>query len=118
MRIAIPLDILPQPDESTCGPTSLQTIYAYYGDAISLDTVIKETEQLEEGGTFGSFLAIHALQRGYKVIIYTFNLNVFDPTWFDHDSIYIYGANLGNSCNLNMTGNSGWPIMPTPAFLT
>lgn len=35
------------------------------------------------GGTFDVFLANHALARGYDVTIYTYNLDVFDPTWFD-----------------------------------
>jgi len=89
MKSAIPLDILPQPDESTCGPTSLHTIYSYYGDDIPLSTVIKEVEELEGGGTLGSLLANHALQRGYEATIYTFNLKVFDPTWFGHEPFYI-----------------------------
>ncbi len=38
---------------------------------------------LEGGGTLGSVLAKHALERGYKAWIYTYNLNVFDPTWFE-----------------------------------
>lgn len=37
---------------------------------------------LDEGGTLGVFLGDHALRRGYRVTMYTFNLNVFDPTWF------------------------------------
>ena len=28
------------------------------------------------------FLANHALQRGYKVTLFTYNLEMFDPTWF------------------------------------
>lgn len=31
-------------------------------------------------------LANHALQRGYRAHIYTYNLNIFDPTWFKHPS--------------------------------
>lgn len=89
MKSAIPIDILPQPDESTCGPTSLHTIYSYYGDDISLQQVIDEVEQLEGGGTLGCMLANHALCRGYDVTIYTYNLNIFDPTWFGHESFYI-----------------------------
>jgi hypothetical protein len=37
---------------------------------------------LEEGGTLAVMLACHALKRGYEVTIYTYNLVVFDPTWF------------------------------------
>lgn len=89
MKSAIPLEILPQPDESTCGPTSLHTIYSYYRDDISLQSVIEEVEQLEGGGTLGCMLANHALGKGYDVTIYAYNLNIFDPTWFGHESFYI-----------------------------
>lgn len=89
MKAAIPLDILPQPDDSTCGPTSLHTIYTYYGDDITLKQVIDEVEYLEDGGTLGCLLANHALNRGYKATIYTYNLNIFDPTWFGHEQFFI-----------------------------
>jgi len=81
--------ILPQPDLTTCGPTCLHAVYQYYGDDISLAQVIDEVKSLETGGTLDVFLACHALRRGYKARIYTYNLQVFDPTWFLHDTDYI-----------------------------
>jgi len=81
--------ILPQPDLTTCGPTCLHAVYQYYGDDIPLAKVIDEVKSLETGGTLDVFLACHALRRGYKVRIYTYNLQVFDPTWFLHDPDYI-----------------------------
>ena len=36
----------------------------------------------EHGGTFAVFLACDALRKGYRATIYTYNLTVFDPTWF------------------------------------
>jgi hypothetical protein len=41
---------------------------------------------LDEGGTLDVFLANHALRRGYDVTIYTYNVDLFDPTWFALDS--------------------------------
>ncbi len=78
----IPIKIHTQPDDSTCGPTSLHAVYRYYKDPISLSDVIKEVPYLDEGGTLEVLLACHALERGYKARIYTYNLHVFDPTWF------------------------------------
>lgn len=75
------IPIKKQPDETTCGPTSLHTLYEYYNDPISLKSVIDEVHQLDEGGTLGALLAIHALERGYKATIYSYNLQIFDPTW-------------------------------------
>jgi len=76
------LDISMQPDDITCGPACLHSVYDYYGDAISLQQVIKEVKSLRGGGTLAVLLANHALRRGYKATIYTYNLHVFDPTWF------------------------------------
>lgn len=80
--LQLPVKILPQPDETTCGPTCLQAVYRYWGEAESLDGVIGRAGRLEHGGTFAVFLACDALRKGYKATIYTYNLNVFDPTWF------------------------------------
>lgn len=78
-----------QLDETTCGPTCLQTVYEFYSDPIPLKTVYNEVQDLENGGTLGPFLAIHALKRGYKATIYSYNLQVFDPTWFNKDSDFL-----------------------------
>lgn len=80
------LDILPQPDDSTCGPTCLHAVYGFHGDALGLDQVIAEVTPLATGGTLGVYLGLHALRRGYRATIYTYNLEVFDPTWFSSDA--------------------------------
>ena len=73
-----------QPDDVTCGPACLHGIYRHYGDDIELAAVIGELSMLERGGgTLDVFLANHALRRGYRVTLYTYNLQLFDPTWFD-----------------------------------
>lgn len=80
--LQLPVNILPQPDETTCGPTCLHAVYRYWGEDEPLDATISRTGRLEHGGTFAVFLACDALRKGYKASIYTYNLNVFDPTWF------------------------------------
>jgi hypothetical protein len=81
----IELDILSQPDETTCGPTCLHTVYRFYRDEIDLQQVIKEVHKFEDGGTLAVWLGCHALQRGYDAMVYTCNLQLFDPTWFEKD---------------------------------
>jgi hypothetical protein len=71
-----------QPNDTTCGPTSLHAVYKYYGDEISLGEVVSQVTYFKDGGTLAVFLACHALERGYNAKLYTYNLNVFDPTWF------------------------------------
>lgn len=80
--VKLPVSMLPQPDETTCGPTCLQAMYHYWGDNEPLSEVIARTGRLEQGGTFAVFLACDALRKGYRATIYTYNLTVFDPTWF------------------------------------
>lgn len=47
-----------------------------------LDQIIHEIESVPGGGTFGVLLGNHALPRGFAVRLITWNLRVFDPTWF------------------------------------
>lgn len=82
MSAHLDLNILPQPDDVTCGPTCLQAVYGYYGDDVSIESVIDEVEPLENRGSMAVLLGHHALERGYKATLYTYNLDVFDPTWF------------------------------------
>ncbi|MEP0367717.1 MAG: peptidase-C39 like family protein [Cyclobacteriaceae bacterium] len=76
------LDIHAQPNDETCGPTCLQAVYQYYDDALSLQQVIAEVKTLKSGGTLAVMLGNHALARGYRATLYTFNLMMFDPSWF------------------------------------
>ena len=71
-----------QPNETTCGPTCLHAIYDYYQDAVPLEQVIAETPMIDNGGTYAPFLGCHALKRGYTATMYTWDLMVFDPSWF------------------------------------
>ena len=76
------LDIQSQPDDFTCGPTCLHAIYSYWGDQLAIEQVIDEVVRTPSGGTADVFLANHALKRGYRATIFTYNLRIFDPTWF------------------------------------
>lgn len=81
-RYSVPLVVEAQPDETTCGPTCLHAVYRYYGDEIPLSQVVGEVDALPDGGTLAVWLGCHALRRGYAVTLYTYNLRLFDPTWF------------------------------------
>jgi len=82
MEHRLNLDILPQPDETTCGPTCLHALYRYFDDDVALERLIAEIPSLRDGGTLAVFLACHALRRGYRAKIFTYNLEMFDPSWF------------------------------------
>ncbi len=85
MPTKLRLRIHTQPDDFTCGPTCLHALYQYYGDPLPLEAVVAEVPRVQNGGTLSVFLALHAMRRGYGATIYTYNLNLFDPTWFDPD---------------------------------
>lgn len=80
---ALDLEILTQPDDASCGPTCLHAVYRYFGEDVPLSQVVCEVPTLPGGGTLAVNLANHALRRGYQALIYTYNLAVFDPTWFE-----------------------------------
>jgi hypothetical protein len=82
MEIELPVKIRRQPDYTTCGPTSLHAIYAFFGDPITLEQVIEETQKVPGGGTVGVHLALHALRRGYRADTWVCNVKHMDPTWF------------------------------------
>jgi hypothetical protein len=83
MHDALAFKIRTQPDDTTCGPTCLHAVYRYYGLNIELRDVVEEIRTLDNGGTLAVFLGNHALARGFNATIYTYDLNLFDPTWFD-----------------------------------
>ena len=85
----LPVKTLPQPDETTCGPTCLHAIYRYFGDDDPLPSIIERMWTLEHGGTYAVFLGCDALRQGYRARIYTYNITMFDPTWFTQPGIDI-----------------------------
>jgi len=82
METRLHFEILPQPDDFSCGPTCLQAVYAYHGHDLPLGQVIQEVPRLAEGGTLAVLLGCHALGRGLRARIYTYDLQMFDSTWF------------------------------------
>jgi hypothetical protein len=73
--------ILPQPDDVTCGPTSLHAVYDYLGIEHDLARLIGEVRGLPEGGTLAVYLGNHALKRGLNARIYSYHIKIFDPSW-------------------------------------
>jgi hypothetical protein len=79
--------ILTQPDDTTCGPTCLHAVYAYHGLQLPLQQVVDEVPSLDGGGTLGVLLGTDALRRGFDALLVTYNLMVFDPTWFQDEQV-------------------------------
>jgi hypothetical protein len=79
----VKFELEPQPTDTSCGPTCLQAVYNFYEDLVSVTDLIDEIPELETGGTLAVQLGVHALRRGYEAEMFTYNLRVFDPTWFE-----------------------------------
>lgn len=76
-----------QPDSTSCGPACLRAVYEYFKLQIDLEDLLKDIQQFEDGGgTLAVILARHALSMGYKAKLYSYNLDLFDPTWFKLNS--------------------------------
>jgi hypothetical protein len=73
--------MVPQPNDVTCGPTSLHAVYDFHGRPVDLTHLITRIGSLPDGGTLAVFLGIDALARGFSATLYTYDLKVFDPTW-------------------------------------
>ncbi|QDU68153.1 cysteine peptidase family C39 domain-containing protein [Engelhardtia mirabilis] len=78
----VSFEIQRQPNDETCGATCLSAIYRYFEAEVPVETLIEQIPTLEDGGTLGVLLATDALKRGYDATLLTWNLRLFDPTWF------------------------------------
>lgn len=77
--------MLAQPDNETCGPTCLHAVYRYWNLTLPLSRVIAEIPPLPGGGTLAVDLGCHALRQGFSAEIFTYNLQLFDPSWFANE---------------------------------
>ncbi len=91
--LELPVSIEAQPDDITCGPTCLHAVYRFLGLELDLARLIADIPHVDGGGTLEVQLACDALRRGFRATIYTYNLNLFDPTWFERRDTDI-GARL------------------------
>ena len=89
MHTELTLEILAQPTDETCGPACLHAVYRFLEDPLPLGRVVDEVTRLGTGGTLAAYLGLHALKRGYRATIYTYNLELFDPTWFNEPGEHI-----------------------------
>lgn len=76
------LELVAQPDDTSCGPTCLHGVYQYYGHDVPLRQLMEDITSFDTGGTLAVHLGIDALRRGFRARIYTYNLRIFDPSWF------------------------------------
>lgn len=79
------LELIAQPDDTSCGPTCLQAVYRYFGEKVPLPSLMEDVTTFDTGGTLAVHLGIDALRRGYKARLYSYNLRIMDPTWIELD---------------------------------
>lgn len=78
----LPVQRFIQPDDVTCGPTCLRNVYDFFGVHLELEQVLREIDRNDDGGTLAVFLGISARKRGFAARIYTYDLRIFDPSWY------------------------------------
>jgi len=81
VRLAV--ERIEQPDDLTCGPTAMLQIYRYHGVERTHEELFRRYRRNPDGGTLAVYLALAALADGFRPTLYTFNLDVFDPSWSD-----------------------------------
>ena len=75
-----------QPDDVTCGPTCLRKVYSFFGLPDTVEEITGALERNEDGGTLAVYLGMVALRRGLNARIYSYDLRIFDPTWFSFEN--------------------------------
>lgn len=109
MKTELKFEIHAQPDDESCGPTCLHSLYGFYGDEVPLKKVMAEIQRADYGGTLLEILACHALKRGYDATIYTYHLQMFDPTWFAEDGDLHDPAGVRNLLQQQLEAKKGTP---------
>lgn len=80
-ELAVPR--IPQPDDVSCGPACLHQVLRFFGIEAGFDEVSARVARNPDGGTHAACLGLAALGFGLPATIYSYNLRVFDPTWFE-----------------------------------
>ncbi len=78
-RLSVPR--FEQPDDVSCGPSSLYSVLRYHGTELDFDALRRLVPTNEDGGTLSVYLGLTALRMGYQARLYSYNLHVLDPTW-------------------------------------
>lgn len=81
-ELRLPVPRLIQPDDVTCGPTSLSAVLRFHGhDKANLQAVIDATPTNPDGGTLAPHLGSAALSFGVRIRAHPLAVRIFDPTW-------------------------------------
>ncbi len=70
-----------QPDNITCGPTSLRMVLKHYGKNLSHQEMMKHFTIFPGIGVLDPHIAMAAMDLGFKVKTISFNYRVIHPSW-------------------------------------
>lgn len=107
MKHSLNLVIQPQPTPTSCGPTCLAAVYAYWDLTVDLPRLITDIGELGGGGTLAVNLACHALHQDFDAEIITYNLQLFDPTWFTSEGEMKSPAELSEKLENQLSAKRG-----------
>ena len=80
-KISISIDRYAQPDNITCGPTSLRMVMNYYGKEVSHEDVMEHFTIFPGIGVLDPHIAMAAMNYGFNVKIISYNYRVIHPSW-------------------------------------
>ena len=92
MAFRLAVDILPQPDETTCGPTCLHAIYRYWQEDEPLSEVIARTGKSSRAARWPYSWRATPCARATAPRSIPITSTVFDPTWFTDPTVEIAHA--------------------------
>ena len=72
---------IPQPDNITCGPTSLRMVLNYYGHPVPHEEMMKHFTIFPHIGVLDPHICMAAMDFGFKAKTISFNYRVIHPSW-------------------------------------
>ena len=79
--VHIPFERYAQPDNITCGPTSLRMVLGYYGKTVSHEEIMKHFTIFPHIGVLDPHICMAAMDLGFQAKTISFNYRVFHPSW-------------------------------------
>jgi hypothetical protein len=75
-----------QPTNTTCSPTALSMLLSFYGKSIPVQDISEKVPQVknsggEDSGTINQQMAVWCVSLGFKVSVFTSDVQVIDQSW-------------------------------------
>lgn len=79
--VSLNVERFAQPDNITCGPTSLRMVLNYYGKSVSHEEMMKHFTLFPGIGVLDPHICLAAKAMGFQAKTISFNFRVIHPSW-------------------------------------